>query len=111
MTAFSQVPSQTQSLSHEAPAVDDSDAFLLEILDLCEQRWINAQQIEQLMSDHGVNSTQDKIAFLREFLQFIRHLPEALFSDLEQRQHWISISQELLDSHIDQEEEELASGE
>jgi type III secretion system TyeA family effector delivery regulator len=87
---------------------DSSDELVLKVLDLLEQRWVNQDQLDKLTQTFCDN--QDKLGFLREFMLFIRELPEALFSDLEQRQHWLNLCQALLDIAIEQEEEALANG-
>lgn len=101
----------TQSSANQDPSEEElhADNFVLKLLDLMEHRWINQDTLKTFVVESA--DEQDHLAFLRELILFIRELPIDLFSDLEQRQHWLTLCQNLMDDAIDQEEEALAEGE
>lgn len=101
--------SQASAIQEPSEEELHADNFVLKLLDLMEHRWINQDTLKTFVVESA--DAKDHLAFLRELILFIRELPIDLFSDLEQRQHWLTLCQNLMDDAIDQEEETLAEGE
>jgi type III secretion protein W len=90
-----------------------SNAILLRLLDLAEQAWVSAADVERIAAEAGLKlrSLEAEIYFLRELAEIVRALPFRVFKEIDQRERLIDAVQEALDDAIRREEEALAAAE
>ena len=86
---------------------DAAHTLMKHVLNLKDQRFIDATQVRRIASDIGLTSIEEEIYFLRELHGICRRLPLKIFGDDEDRLRLVAGVQEALDAAIDQEEEEL----
>ena len=94
-----------------APAAAAADRLLSSLLELAEASWLSSAQVEKIVREQNLRSTEAEIYFLRELADLIRALPLKIFKDPEQRLKMVDAVQEALDKAIEREEAELAAEE
>ena len=94
-----------------APAAAAADRLLSSLLELAEASWLSGAQVEKIVREQNLRSTEAEIYFLRELADLIRALPLKIFKDPEQRLKMVDAVQEALDKAIEREEAELAAEE
>jgi type III secretion protein W len=92
------------------PAMDAADRLIGSLLTLAEASWIAPAQVDKLVREQGLGSTEAEIYFLREVADMARALPLKIFKDPEQRLKLVDAVQDSLDKAIEREEAELAEG-
>jgi type III secretion protein W len=93
-----------------APAAAAADRLVSSLLELAEASWLSGAQVEKIVREQRLRSTEAEIYFLRELADLVRALPLKIFKEPEQRLKMVDAVQEALDKAIEQEEAELAAG-
>ena len=93
-----------------APAAVAADRLVSSLLELAEASWLSGSQVEKLVREQRLRTTEAEIYFLRELADLVRALPLKIFKEPEQRLKMVDAVQEALDKAIEQEEAELAAG-
>jgi type III secretion protein W len=93
-----------------APAAAAADRLVSSLLELAEASWLSGAQVEKLVREQRLRTTEAEIYFLRELADLVRALPLKIFKEPEQRLKMVDAVQEALDKAIEQEEAELAAG-
>ena len=92
-----------------APAAVAADRLVSSLLELAEASWLSGAQVEKLVREQRLRTTEAEIYFLRELADLVRALPLKIFKEPEQRLKMVDAVQEALDKAIEQEEAELAA--
>jgi type III secretion protein W len=92
-----------------APAAAAADRLVSSLLELAEASWLSGAQVEKLVREQRLRTTEAEIYFLRELADLVRALPLKIFKEPEQRLKMVDAVQEALDKAIEQEEAELAA--
>jgi type III secretion protein W len=92
------------------PAAAAADRLVSSLLELAEASWLSGAQVEKLVREQRLRTTEAEIYFLRELADLVRALPLKIFKEPEQRLKMVDAVQEALDKAIEQEEAELAAG-
>jgi type III secretion protein W len=91
------------------PAAAAADRLVSSLLELAEASWLSGAQVEKLVREQRLRTTEAEIYFLRELADLVRALPLKIFKEPEQRLKMVDAVQEALDKAIEQEEAELAA--
>jgi type III secretion protein W len=91
------------------PAAVAADRLVSSLLELAEASWLSGAQVEKLVREQRLRTTEAEIYFLRELADLVRALPLKIFKEPEQRLKMVDAVQEALDKAIEQEEAELAA--
>ena len=89
-------------------ATKSADRLVTSLLELAEASWLSGAQVEKLVREQRLRTTEAEIYFLRELADLVRALPLKIFKEPEQRLKMVDAVQEALDKAIEQEEAELA---
>ncbi len=92
-------------------AVAAADRLVGSLLELAEASWLSGAQVEKIVREQNLRTTEAEIYFLRELADLVRALPIKIFKEPEQRLKMVDAVQEALDKAIEQEEAELAAEE
>lgn len=93
-----------------AAAQAAADRLIGDLLPLTEATWLSPAQIDKVVRDRNLPSTEAEIYFLRELADLARMLPLKMFKEPELRLKLVDAVQEALDRAIAREEAELAEG-
>lgn len=90
-----------------------ANVILLRLLDLAEQSWVSAADINKIAGEAQLRlpSLEAEIYYLRELADITRAMPLRVFKEMDQRERLIDAVQEALDDAIQREEELLAEEE
>jgi type III secretion protein W len=91
------------------PAAAAADRLVSSLLELAEASWLSGAQVEKLVREQRLRTTEAEIDCLRELADLVRALPLKIFKEPEQRLKMVDAVQEALDKAIEQEEAELAA--
>jgi type III secretion system TyeA family effector delivery regulator len=80
--------------------------MLLSLVKLVTSSWVSPSQIENLAKDHQINEKNAEIYFLTQGVKgIVSHFPTQFFTDLEMRKSLLTAAQDVIDTAIQQEEE------
>ncbi len=80
--------------------------MLLSLVKLTSASWVSPSQIENLPKDHFIKERSAEIYFLTQGVKgIISHFPTQFFADLEMRKSLLTATQDVIDTVIQQEEE------
>jgi type III secretion system TyeA family effector delivery regulator len=84
----------------------DEKNMLLSLVKLVTSSWVSPSQIENLPKDHHIQERNAEIYFLTQGIKGIVSLfPTQFFTDLEMRKSLLTATQDVIDTAIQQEEE------
>jgi type III secretion protein W len=83
------------------PAAVAADRLVSSLLELAEASWLSGAQVEKLVREQRLRTTEVEIYFLRELADLVRALPLKIFKEPEQRLKMVDAVQEALDKAIE----------
>lgn len=84
----------------------DEKNMLLSLVKLTSASWVSPSQIENLPRDQHIKERNAEIYFLTQGVKgIISHFPTQFFADLEMRKSLLTATQDVIDTAIQQEEE------
>lgn len=77
-----------------------------DLVALIERRWVGQRDVKRLADAMGLEDVVQRIYYYRELKRLFRLLPIYVFVNDDQREHLLEVCQQVLDSAVDEEEDQ-----
>ena len=96
---------QLSNILSKANITISTDSILEDLFYVLEQSWLTIDWVEERHQKHMIHFTiEKKIIYIQNIRSLLKHVPEQLFKDDDQKKHALEIYTNLVDLYADEEE-------